>query len=158
MWVACQTNRLHEAKAHIDRTSRPFIWRAHSRIELKTCVRRSRPDDRGVVRSNNLFRRLLPGFQWAFLSCRLLGHLILVVSVLQRRPACSGSYSTIPVVRKRRAITTTAAVAICIRPLQRNTQNWPAQSCVQFNDPMLPHILDWSDGYGASRRFWPSAR
>src|ERR1700730_6248895 len=60
MWVACQTNRLHDAKAHTDRTPRPFIWRAHSRIELKTCVRRSRHDDHGVIRSNNLFRVYFP--------------------------------------------------------------------------------------------------
>jgi hypothetical protein len=53
-------NRRNDAKKLIDRSPRPFIWRAHSRIEFWTFVRRSRYDDHGVIRSDNLSRVYFP--------------------------------------------------------------------------------------------------
>jgi hypothetical protein len=70
MWVACQNNRRHDAEAHIDPDSRPFIWRARSRIEILNIV--ALVTMTAASSDQTTYPAFTSRIQQAFLSRRLL--------------------------------------------------------------------------------------
>src|ERR1700751_3846821 len=87
MWVACQNDRFHGDK----RTSTPppsIYLEGPFQNRISDIVQRSRHDDYGVIRSDNLSCVSLPGFRQAFLSCRLSAQHIPLVCVQQKETGC----------------------------------------------------------------------
>src|ERR1700730_5008164 len=87
MWVACQNHRFHDARTHIDRIP-VHLFGGPIPGSFSNIVRRSRHDDYGVMRSNNLSRVHFPDSAGVS-SCRLSAHHILPVCVLQKETGVS---------------------------------------------------------------------
>src|SRR6202521_218910 len=92
MWVACQTNRLHDAQAHIDRTP-VHLLEGPFQDRILNIVRRSRHDDYGVIRSNNLFRVYFPDSAGVSFVSPIGASIHSLSACCKRRPAVPGRCS-----------------------------------------------------------------